>query len=185
MARAMNNGHGVQRSTWQRRVAWWFGGAVVVVVLWLIGAAVIPRWWAHRVTDVTEGRLVVGGLFGAFIGFVFTLVPLLVVWAAFRTSRGHRSWKGWLAWLLVAAVLALPNLMTLGIVWGGGDAAHDGRAELDTDGNGFRMWSLIGAIAGGLAILALVYLVRTRGWFRDESRRLRQGAEPAAGPKLP
>jgi hypothetical protein len=176
MAQPMSRSPGVERTPWQRRIvtALLFGGAIVV--LGLIGAAIIPRWWAHRITDVTDGRLTVGGLFGFFIGFVFTVLPLLAIWVGFRFRSARRTWKGWVAWLTVAAILALPNLMTLGIVWGTGDAASDGRQELNTDGNGFRMWSLIGAVVGAVAVLALLYLVRTRGWFRDDNRRLRNAA---------
>lgn len=168
---------GVHRTSWQRRVATWVLVGLVLVVLWLIGAAIIPRWWAHRVTDVTRSRLVVGGLFGFFIGFVFTIVPLGALAAAIRFRSQRRTWKGWITWLVVAAVLALPNLMTLGIVLGNGKAAHDGDRILSVDGNGFRMWSLIGAVVAGVAALALFYVVRTRGWFRDDSRRLRNEVE--------
>jgi hypothetical protein len=178
----MSGRGGIKRTSWQRRVAVWMGLAIALVVVWLIGAAIIPRWWAHRVTDVTDGRLVVGGLYGFFTGFVFTVLPLLALWIALRARRGRRSWKWWVGWIVIAAILALPNLMTLGIVLGGGDAARDGRAELNTDGNGFRMWSLIGAIVGALAVLLLVYLVRSRGWFRDESRRLRDEATSRDAP---
>jgi hypothetical protein len=178
----MSGRGGIKRTSWQRRVAVWMGLAIALVVIWLIGAAIIPRWWAHRITDVTDGRLVVGGLYGFFTGFVFTVLPLLALWIALRARRGRQSWKWWVGWLVVAAILALPNLMTLGIVLGGGDAARDGRAELNTEGNGFRLWSLIGAIVGALAVLLLVYLVRSRGWFRDESRRLRDEASSRDAP---
>lgn len=182
MARAVEEQRWVERTPWLRRVGVWITLAIVIVVVWLLGAAIIPRWWAHRVTDVTDGRLVVGGLYGFFTGFVFTVLPLLALWVAIRTRSRRRSWKGWIGWLLVAMLLALPNLMTLGIVLGGGDAARDGRAELNTDGNGFRMWTLIGAIVGGLAMILLVYLVRSRGGFRDESRRLRDEATSRDAP---
>lgn len=176
MSQPMSRAPGVDRTPWQRRIVTVLLVVGAVVVLWLIGAAIIPRWWGSRVTDVTRDRLVVGGLFGFFIGFVFTVLPLLALWIGFRVRSDRRTWKGWVGWLVVAAILALPNLMTLGIVLGSGDAAHDGRTKLDTEGNGFRMWSLIGAIVGGVAVLALLYLVRTRGWFRDDSRRLRNEA---------
>lgn len=172
----MSRPPGVERTPWQRRIVTFLLVGGVVVVLWLIGAAIIPRWWASRVTDVTQDRLVVGGLFGFFIGFVFTVLPLIGLWLGVRVRTERRTWKGWIGWLVVAAVLALPNLMTLGVVLGTGDAASDGRSKLDTEGNGFRLWSLVGAIAGGVAMAALAYLVRTRGWFRDDSRRLRNEA---------
>lgn len=173
----MQDSRGIERSSWQRKLTIGVAVVVVAVALWLIGAAVIPEWWAHRVGNVTNERLSVGILYGLFIGFVFTVAPGLVLWVAFRSRRSGRSWKTWAAWLVAAAVCAAPNLMTLGIVWGSGSAAHDGERILGTQANGFRLGSLIGAIAGGLAILGLMYLVRTRGWFRDENRRLRNDVE--------
>lgn len=143
------------------------------MILWLIGAAVVPRWWAQRVGDVVDGRLTVGALYGAFIGFVFTALPLACITAAVRLRRRVRTWKGWGAWLVTAAVLAAPNLMTLGVTWGNGDAAHDGDRILSVEATGFRLWSLIGAIAAGVAAIGLAYLTTTRGMFRDQNRRLR------------
>lgn len=183
MTRAMSHepgaGRGIERTPWSRRLLTIVMAAVVAVVAYLIAAAVIPRWWAQRVANVVGGSLTVGALYGLFIGFVFTLVPLLVVALAFRFHGARRSWKGWVGWLTVALLLAAPNLMTLGIVLGRGDAAHDGDRILSVEGNGFRMWSLIGAIAAVLAFGALLYLIRSRGWFRDDNRRLRD--EAAAG----
>lgn len=176
MAQPMSRAPGVERTPWQRRIITVLLIGAAVVVLWLIGAAIIPRWWAQRVADVVDGRLTVGALYGFFIGFVFTTVPLGALWLVFRLRSARRTWKGWIGWLIAAAVLALPNLMTLGIVLGSGKAAHDGDRILSVDGNGFRMWSLIGAIVGGVAALGLLYLVRSRGWFRDDSRRLRNEA---------
>lgn len=157
---------------WGRRIVWGVAGLAVLVILWLIGAAVIPRWWAHRVGDVVDGRLTVGALYGLFIGFVFTALPLGCLALALRLRKRVRSWKGWVA----AAVLAAPNLMTLGVVWGNGGAARDGDRILSVEGNGFRLWSLIGAIAAGLAALVLGYLTRTRGMFKQQNRRLRRDA---------
>lgn len=165
-----------QSVNWGRRIVWGVAGLAVLVILWLVGAAVVPRWWAHRVGDVVDGRLSVGALYGAFIGFVFTALPLACVALAVRLRRRVRTWKGWAAWLVVAAVLAAPNLMTLGVVWGNSNAAHDGDRILSVEGNGFRLWSLIGAIAAGVAGLALTYLTKTRGLFRDQNRRLRRDA---------
>jgi len=163
-------------TNWGRRLAW---GAIALAVLflgWLLGAAIIPRWWAQRVGDVVDGRLTVGALYGAFIGFTFTALPLACLAAAVRLRNRVRSWKGWVAWLVVAAVLAAPNLMTLGITLGNGSAAHAGDRILSTDGNGFRMWSLIGAIVAGAAAVGLWYLAGTRGLFKRQNRRLRRRA---------
>ncbi len=162
---------------WGRRIVWGLAAIVVLVMLWLIGAAVIPRWWAHRVGDVVAGRLTVGALYGAFIGFVFTALPLACVALAVRLRRRVRTWKGWAGWLVAAAILAAPNLMTLGVVWGNSGAAHDADRILSVEGNGFRMWSLIGAIVAGVATLGAWYLSATRGAFKRQNRRLRRQAD--------
>jgi hypothetical protein len=154
--------------TFGRKVAYGILAACGLVVLYLIGAAVIPRWWAQRVADVVDKRMTVGALFGLFIGLVFTVVPLIVAWIIIRLRSPRRTWKGWLGWLAVVALAAAPNLMTLGIVTGNSNAAHAGDRILDVDGPGFRLWSLIGAILGVVAVAVVWYLARSR---RTERRR--------------
>ena len=109
----------------------------------------IPRWWAQRVGNVVDGSLTVGALYGLFIGFVFTVAPLLLLLVVMR--RGDRRDRTWLGLARLArprrCSLAAPNLMTLGIVLGISDAAHAGDRTLDVEGPGFRLWSLIGVIA--------------------------------------
>ena len=174
MGQATRHQTGRQReSTWGRRAAWSLGTVAVAVVLWLIGAAVIPRWWAQRVGNIVDGRLTVGALYGLFIGFVFTAAPLICLWLALRLRSRRRTWRGWVGWLVGAAIAAAPNLMTLGVVLGTGNAAHAGERILDVDGPGFRVWSLIGVILAVAAALVLVYLTRTRGLFREQSRQMR------------
>jgi len=151
------------------------GGAVVagLVIAYLIAAAVIPRWWAQRVADVVDGRLTVGALYGLFIGAVFTLVPLVVARMVIRFRRQGRTWKGWVGWLVVVLLTAAPNLMTLGIVLGDNDAAHDGDRILSVEGNGFRLWSFIGAILGAVAFAAFLYLASSRRRNRQRASDLR------------
>ena len=161
---------------WGRRIVWSVIALAVLFALWLFGAAVVPRWWAHRVADVVDGRLTFGAFYGAFIGFVFTALPIGCLVAAVRLRGRVHTWKGWVAWLAVAVVLAAPNLITLGIVLGSNDAAHDADRILSVDGNGFRLWSLIGAIAAGVAVLGMWYVGATRGVFKRQNRRLRNEA---------
>jgi SAM-dependent methyltransferase len=56
------------------------------------------------------------------------VIPLLVLWAALKVFR---SWKVRAVAAAVAAALAAPNLLTLGIVLGTGNAAHAGDRILD------------------------------------------------------
>jgi hypothetical protein len=147
--------------------------AVALVLVYLIGAAVIPRWWAQRVGNVVEGSLTTGGLYGLFIGFVFTLAPLLLLLAVVRWRSSQRTWLGWVGWIALAVLLAAPNLMTLGIVLGISDAAHAGDRTLDTRAPGFRVWSMVGAIVAVAAVAGLIYLVRSRRTSRRRASELR------------
>jgi ABC-type multidrug transport system fused ATPase/permease subunit len=158
---------------WRRRFTIAVVVAVALVLLWFAAAAVIPRWWAQRVGNVVDGSLTVGALYGLFIGFVFTVAPLLLLVAVIRWRTDDRTWLGWLGWILLALLLAAPNLMTLGIVLGISDAAHAGDRTLDVEAPGFRLWSLIGAILGGLAVVGTIYLVRSRRTSRRRAAALR------------
>jgi MFS family permease len=155
-------------------------GAVLVVLAWLLAASVIPRWWAQRVGSLVDGRMTIGSFAGVVSGAAFTFLPLLALWAGFRFRKG---WRRVLAWVLIAVVIGLPNLFLLGIVFGSGNAAHAGERILDVEGPGFRGASLVGAILGGTAFFALLYLVLSRkargrraaslqGQLRDRERQL-------------
>jgi hypothetical protein len=138
--------------------------AVVLLGVW-IGAAFIPRWWSHRIGDQVDGSIPAGITLGLVYGFLFTVLPLVVVlWAV----RKRRSWQAYLVFAAIAVILALPNLFTLGIVLGRGDAAHAGDRTLDVDAPGFRGGSLAGAILAGLLLLGIVYLLRSRRRAREE-----------------
>ena len=107
----------------------------------LAASATVPRWWAHRVGDQVDGSITQGTLLGLFYGFVFTLVPILVLVLILRWRRTPRAIA---VALVVAILLALPNLMTLGIVLGRGNAAHAGDRVLDVEAPAFRGGSLAG-----------------------------------------
>ena len=117
-------------------------------------AAFLPRWWAHRVADQTDASMTQGIGVGLFYGFVFTLLPLALLWWGLRTGL---ALEDALASLVgVALVLALPNLLTLGIVLGRGNAAHAGDRTLDVEAPGFRGAVLAGAIVAVVALIALI-----------------------------
>lgn len=155
-----------------------------IVVAYFIAAATVPRWWAQRIADQVDGSIAAGTGIGLFYGFVFTFVPLLVL--SFALHRG-RSWRlrGWLAG--AAILLALPNLMTLGIVLGTGSASHAGERILDVEGPNFRAFTLVGAIAGAAAVIGVRYLMTSRRRAKgraselgDELRRRREEDEREA-----
>jgi MFS family permease len=171
---------------WGRRALIAAVVVIAVVVLCYMGAAFLPRWWSHRIGAQAGGSFGAGIALGLFYGFVFTALPLLLLVWAF--ARRH-SWKvrGWT--VVVAALLATPNLLTLGVVLGSGGAAHAGERTLDVDAPGFRASSLIGAIAVLVAFFLVGYLVasRRRSRWRVEGLReeLRRREDPQAEPEPP
>jgi hypothetical protein len=85
--------------------------------------------------------------------------------------RWRRTWKTIVAALIVGIVFALPNLMTLSIVIGRGNAAHAGDRTLDVDAPAFRGGSLVGALLA-CALLGLVaYLIVSRNRARAVATR--------------
>jgi hypothetical protein len=150
---------------WSRRLL--VAGIVVAVVLLggLIASATIPRWWAQRIGDQVDGSIVTGTLVGLFYGFVFTALPALVLAAV---VRWRRTWRAIAIGIGLALFLAIPNLMTLGIVLGRGNAAHAGERILDVEAPAFRGASLAGAlIALGMAAF-VAYLMVSRGRARHD-----------------
>ena len=144
---------------WGRRIVWGVGLLIVLVVAVLIASATVPRWWAHRIGDQVDGSITQGTLLGLFYGFVFTLVPIALM---VLLLRWRRTWKTIVAALVIGIVFALPNLMTLSIVIGRGNAAHAGDRTLDVDAPAFRGGSLVGALLA-CALLGLVaYLIVSR-----------------------
>jgi hypothetical protein len=154
------------RSDWKRKaiVTAVVVGAVLLGVL--IASATIPRWWAQRIGDQVDESIVRGTMVGLFYGFLFTILPLLVLGVVLRWRRSLRA-------LVVAGALALllaiPNLLTLGIVLGTGNAAHAGERTLDVRAPAFRGASLAGALVA-IALLGLIaYLTYSRDRARDRT----------------
>lgn len=169
-------------SKWKTRAIWGAVAGVLLVATVLIAMAVIPRWWAQRIGGQIDGSSTSGTGIGLFYGFVFTALPLLALWFGFRRRR---NWKVAL-WVLAAAlVLALPNLMTLGIVIGNGNAAHAGERILDVEAPNFRAASLIGAIVAVVAVAGLVQVLLSRRRAKRRERDLRdelRAREAASSP---
>jgi len=152
---------------WSRRLL--FAAIVIALVLGggLIASATIPRWWAQRIGDQVDGSIVTGVFIGLFYGFVFTALPLLSLAAVARWRRAPRAIA---VAVVFALILAIPNLMTLGIVLGTGNAAHAGERILDVEAPAFRGASLVGALIA-LAMAAFVaYLMVSR----ERARRPRE-----------
>jgi hypothetical protein len=171
---AVESGAGPQARSasagWGNRL---LGGLIVtvaLVVLVLIGAAFLPRWWAHRIGQVADGSFTAGIASGLACGIAFTALPL----AALRgVVKRHRSWSARFAFLLLAGLLAAPNLLTLGIVLGTNRAAHAGQRTMDVDAPGFRGATAVGAVLGMVLIVALWSLIAGRHRRKREIVRLK------------
>lgn len=144
---------------WSRRVVIALVVAGGAFLVWLVGAAFLPRWWAQRVGDQVQGSIATGTLVGLFYGFVFTLLPLVVVVLAFRFLD---SWRWRVAAVVLAVLVAAPNLLTLGIVLGTGSGSHAGDRILDVEAPAFRGATLAGALLAAGLIAAAWYLVASR-----------------------
>jgi hypothetical protein len=140
-----------------------------LIGLYFILAAFIPRWWAQRVGDQVNGSMAAGIALGLFYGFAFTFLPAVLLLLALRRDRSWRA-RAWLG--AGAIVLAVPNLMTLGIVAGSGSASHAGERILDVEGPGFRAATLAGAIVAVAAALGVRYLIDSRRRERARANRL-------------
>lgn len=156
---------------WLRHLLVLFGLSLLVLVLWLLAVTYVPRAWAQWLGNRIDGELTTGTAYGLALGFVFTFVPLVIARQALR----RWPWKLRLAVVALAVVVALPNLMTLGIVIGQGGGAHAGERILDVDGPGFRTASLLGAL-GALAVFLLLVgwgVMRVRNRRRVDSLKAR------------
>jgi hypothetical protein len=160
------------RPNWTRRLLIGVGIVVAVILCGLIASATIPRWWAQRIGDQVDGSITQGVLVGLFYGFAFTALPMLVL---IGVLRWRRTWKTLVAAVGAAVILASPNLMTLGIVLGSGNAAHAGERTLDVEAPAFRGASLVGA----LLAIALVGFV---GYLLVSRRKARAAAYRAEHP---
>ncbi len=156
---------------WSRRLA--IGGAILIgaILLALVLSAFLPRWWAVRIGNQVDQSTFNGVALGLFYGAVFTFLPLLVLWLGVRRRR---PWKVWLAFLGGAILLAAPNLLTLSIVVGNGNAAHAGERILDTQASYFRASTLIGAILGAGIMACVIWLSFRRRSLTKRERQLRE-----------
>ncbi len=153
---------------WRRRFAWAIGLLAVLVVAVLIASATVPRWWAHRIGDQVDGSITQGTLLGLFYGFVFTLVPIAIV---VLILRWRRTWRTVVVALIIGILFAFPNLLTLSIVVGRGNAAHAGDRTLDVDAPAFRGGSLAGALLACTLLGVIAYLIASRNRARAVATR--------------
>ncbi|GAB3205062.1 permease [Nocardia tengchongensis] len=172
--------------TWRNRI---IATLVAVAVLWLsylILAAFIPRWWAQRLAEMVGSSFAKGIWYGLIMGLLCTAIPLFLFLAAGLSwrKRGGRFIAGGAA--VLAVILAIPNLMTLTIVWGNSNAAHAGERILDVDAPGFRGACLAGAIIAALLFLLVAFLLVRRRFRRHRADQQRNEPEkPRVSPESP
>lgn len=155
---------------WVKRIVLAIVLVGVAYLVYLMSAAFFPRWWAQRIADQVDGSVSRGTMWGLFYGFLFTVIPLLLL---VQLRRGFFSWtwRGIVA--LIAIVLAAPNWLTLSVVAGNSNAAHAGERILDVDGPGFRAATLIGVLVGAAVAIGITAAgMRLRG-RKEEVKRLR------------
>ena len=161
---------------WSRRI----GVGVILLVgltlIGLLGAAFLPRWWAQRIGDQVGGSITTGGFLGLLYGFVFTLLPLIVLFLVFRYLK---TWRRRAFGVGVAVLLAAPNLLTLGIVLGTGNGAHAGDRILDVEAPAFRGGTLAGVLLAGACLGGAWYLLtsRRRAWRQADELRASSTSE--------
>jgi hypothetical protein len=165
-----------------RRAFWVVGLVVALVLVVLAASATVPRWWAQRIGHQVDGSITQGTVLGLVYGFVFTFLPIVLI---VLILRWRRTWKTIVVALALGIFLALPNLMTLSIVLGTGNAAHAGDRTLDVEAPAFRGASLVGAfVAAGLIAFA-AYLVVSRDRAHAREKRAREELQSSSEPERP
>ncbi|MEV8146107.1 hypothetical protein [Specibacter sp. NPDC078709] len=154
--------------TWLSRTVIGAVTAVVLVVGYLIGSVTVPLMWATSIRDQIGGQLGNSIPLGMFYGFVFTFVPVLIAWQAHR-----RKLNKWVRIFLLAlgVVLLIPNLLTLGVIYGNSGSAADARNIWANSANWFGTWSQAFMLVGVVCAVALIVLGRM--WLR-RSKKLRE-----------
>ena len=163
--------------------------AALLVAAYVFAVSVLPRWWSHQVGDQVDGDLTTGGLLGFMYGFLATFLPLLVLGVVWRFRR-HSVWA-WVVGVSLALLLAAPNLITLGIAIGNGNAAHAADRTLDVEAPWFRGGMVAGVAVATLLAFYIAYAAASRSRARrgarearerlESERRQREGETPPSG----
>lgn len=131
--------------------------AVVLVVGYIIGSVTIPLIWANSIRDQVGGQLGNSIPLGMFYGFVFTFIPVLIAWQAHR--RKFNKWVR-VGLVVVGLLLTIPNLLTLGVLYGSTQTSADARNIWANSANWFGTWAQIFMLAGVVCAVAVIVLGR-------------------------
>lgn len=165
----------LSRVDWKKvgqRALWVVLLAVGAWLLSMLLAAFLPRWWAQTIGNAVDGSFSAGAWWGLMIGAVFTGLAFVALAQAVLPNRSQRVRAGA---VLLALVLAIPNLLTLGVVLGTNAAAHAAERTLDVTAPGFRGGTAWGAVLGAVIALAVVVLASL---FRRRGKRLKELQTP-------
>lgn len=157
-------------TNWVLRIVLVLVALAAVYIAFRVSAAFFPRWWAQRVADQVKGDFTDGTLWGLFYGFVFTFIPLLLL---FQIRRRFFNWTWRIIVTVIALLLAAPNWLTVSVVLGTSKAAHAGERIMDVDAPNFRAGSLTGAVIGAAAALALTAMSLWLARRKNQVKRLK------------
>jgi hypothetical protein len=160
----------VQSGNWVLRIVLVLVAAVAIYVGFRVSAAFFPRWWAHRIADQVGGSYTGGALWGLFYGFVFTFIPLLLI---FQIRRRFFNWSWRLVVVVIGLLLAAPNWLTLSVVAGNSKAAHAGERIFDVDAPNFRACTLVGVLIGVAAAILLSAASMVAKHRKEQVKRLK------------
>ncbi|MFT4041571.1 MAG: hypothetical protein QM673_00260 [Gordonia sp. (in: high G+C Gram-positive bacteria)] len=161
---------GTRIVAWIRKAAIAVVAIIVAAIVYVILAAFLPRWWAGEIGRNVGGSFGRGIGTGLVLGFVCTFIPLLLIGFAVLTWTRLKHIPAYILAIL-GVVAAIPNLLTLSVVLGGGNGAHAGQRIFDVDAPAFRASTLWGAVVAVGAAAVVGYLI----WrYRRRGRQLQQ-----------
>lgn len=164
------------KANWGMRITIAVVLVVVALIAYWILSTFLPIWWANTISQQVGGNVGGGILLGLIYGFVFTFLPLLVLWQA-RHKKISWAWKGILA--IIAVLLSSPNLLTLGIMIGTTETAHNAQRIFGTQATWFPQWTMIGAIiAAALFVVVMIWSLMWSKRGRD-IRKLKEEKKAA------
>lgn len=153
---------------WLNRTILVAAAVVVLAVVYLIASVTVPVMWAHTIGNQVQGNLGTGIMLGIVYGFAFSFLPIVVGWQAHY--KGMKKWLR-ISILVLAVVLAVPNLLTLAVLNGTQEAAHNAQRILSVEASWFGGWSVWFMVVG--AVVAIGSIVAVPVW-RRRSKRIRE-----------
>ncbi|MFI9510941.1 permease [Nocardia sp. NPDC052566] len=169
-------------AVWRTRILGGLAVLAVLIVTYFILAAFIPRWWAQRVGDLVGKSFAKGIAWGLIYGGLCTAIPLFLLLFAVLWWRRRAGKFVAGACAVIAIILAVPNLMTLAVVRGTGNAAEAGRQIMNVEAPAFRGATLAGAIAAAVLFLLAAFLIIRRGWRKRRAAKQVTPSAPAPAP---